>query len=391
MVLQITLKDVAAKAGVSTSTACRALRGDPRISETTSSKIKAVAERIGYRPDPLLSALSFRRRNNGSAAAATTLAYISNDRRLIYEDIDECPGDLPAMHYQEMCFEGAFNRARELGYNLEHFRINRGGLTPKRLSQILRARGIVGMCFAPIGDVRSQAMELDWARFSSASIGVSLQNPLLHRSSTHHFHGMRLCLTRIAELGYRRIGICLDEVTSQRTENMWLAAALLFGSERPQIKLSIRMLPRSEVEVDVQQNFVRWFEQEKPDAVIGSREVYDWLGGMGLRVPQQVGFASLNWSSFNEDFSGVEQCTGRIAAAAIDLVVEQMHKCEYGVPEFQRTVLIKGLWRTGATLRSGPELSAEREKEILRPRRGKNEVLAKLKGTAVESLGSKRR
>ena len=46
-----TIKDIAARAGVSVSTASRALNDNPRISEATREKIKKIAVEIGYHPN----------------------------------------------------------------------------------------------------------------------------------------------------------------------------------------------------------------------------------------------------------------------------------------------------------------------------------------------------
>lgn len=46
-----TIKDIAIRAGVSTSTASRALNDNPRISEKTRNKIKQIAADLGYHPN----------------------------------------------------------------------------------------------------------------------------------------------------------------------------------------------------------------------------------------------------------------------------------------------------------------------------------------------------
>ncbi|MET8049479.1 MULTISPECIES: LacI family DNA-binding transcriptional regulator [unclassified Streptosporangium] len=55
--MAITLKDVAAAAGVSRSTASRALSGSPLIAPETRVAVKEVADRMGYRPNRAASAL----------------------------------------------------------------------------------------------------------------------------------------------------------------------------------------------------------------------------------------------------------------------------------------------------------------------------------------------
>lgn len=47
----VTIRTIAKKAGVSTSTASRALNDNPRISEKTRAHVKAIAQELGYRPN----------------------------------------------------------------------------------------------------------------------------------------------------------------------------------------------------------------------------------------------------------------------------------------------------------------------------------------------------
>src|SRR5699024_688693 len=47
----LTIRDIAAKAGVSVSTASRALNNNPRISAATRKRIQALAAAEGYRPN----------------------------------------------------------------------------------------------------------------------------------------------------------------------------------------------------------------------------------------------------------------------------------------------------------------------------------------------------
>ncbi|ANZ60456.1 LacI family DNA-binding transcriptional regulator [Secundilactobacillus paracollinoides] len=47
----VTIRDIAKRAGVSVSTASRALNNHPKISEKTRDKIKALADEMGYMPN----------------------------------------------------------------------------------------------------------------------------------------------------------------------------------------------------------------------------------------------------------------------------------------------------------------------------------------------------
>lgn len=56
--MAVSIDDVAARAGVSTATVSRALRGLPRVSETTRAKVLEVAQSLGYVPSPSASGLA---------------------------------------------------------------------------------------------------------------------------------------------------------------------------------------------------------------------------------------------------------------------------------------------------------------------------------------------
>ena len=61
----ITIRDVAEKAGVSVSSACKALLNKGRIGEETREKIKNVAKELGYKPNKVAQALSRKPLNIG--------------------------------------------------------------------------------------------------------------------------------------------------------------------------------------------------------------------------------------------------------------------------------------------------------------------------------------
>ena len=58
--MHVKLEDVATAVGVSLSTASRALRGNPAVSERTRRRVQAAAERLGYEPNRMASALRAR-------------------------------------------------------------------------------------------------------------------------------------------------------------------------------------------------------------------------------------------------------------------------------------------------------------------------------------------
>ena len=58
-----TMKDVAQQLGVHTTTVSLALRNSPKLPIETREKIQALAKKMGYHQDPMLSALTAYRSN----------------------------------------------------------------------------------------------------------------------------------------------------------------------------------------------------------------------------------------------------------------------------------------------------------------------------------------
>ena len=101
-----------------------------------------------------------------------------------------------------------------------------------------------------------------------------------------------------------------------------------------------------------ERTFNRWFKRHRPDAVVSSTtEPLQWLRAAGLRVPGDVGFASLFLAHAARGCSGFDQNFEQIAAAAVDAVIAQLHRNERGVPKSPQVVLVEGDWVPGRTVR----------------------------------------
>src|SRR5215211_7651893 len=60
---KVTIRDVAAKLGLSAMTVSLALRDHPRISLETKQRIRAAMDKLGYRPNPVARALATGKSN----------------------------------------------------------------------------------------------------------------------------------------------------------------------------------------------------------------------------------------------------------------------------------------------------------------------------------------
>ncbi|WP_269522239.1 LacI family DNA-binding transcriptional regulator [Coraliomargarita parva] len=338
------MKDVATAAGVSSSTVCRALNSNPQIPEATRKRIQKVAEELGYRPDPLLSAFASRRRGRKLGSSVTTIAYITN-----FATRDEWREN----PFYKRCYEGIRERVESLGYKLEHFWLGETGMNAQRLSRILYNRGILGICVAPMAHVR-EPIAIEWERFSCVTIGYSVMTPILHRSTPHHYHGMQLAIRQLYDLGYDRIGLCLFSDTSRRVDELWLSAAFLAQNGRLVLKgveardFAIKTyLFDDNTLADVPD----WCRREKLDVVISdNRIVAQTMRNAGISVPGEVDIATLNWNEANGGVAGINQRPDKIGAAAMDMLIGQMQRGERGIPDVPLTTMVEGVWVDGKSL-----------------------------------------
>ena len=173
-----TLEDVANRAGVHRTTVSLALRDHPRNPQQTRERIKGLAEKLGYRVNPLVSALMQSRRM-GKGVKHVTLAYVTSHPTR-YGWSPEGGHDRPNF------FPGAVERASDFGYKLEHFWLTEPGMSTERFCNILSVRGINGLLIGrlPPGET---SMELHWNRFSCVALGMTLRSPQLHHVTENHF------------------------------------------------------------------------------------------------------------------------------------------------------------------------------------------------------------
>lgn len=136
------MQDVAEAAGVHRTTVSLALRDSPRLPAARREEIKRVAEHLGYRPNPMVSALMTSRVSRREPKHQATLAFISVDQEvpLGWPDTNTTYG---------MMFRGARDRARRRGYLLTPFWIGDPKLQGERFAKIMTARSIHGLLIAP--------------------------------------------------------------------------------------------------------------------------------------------------------------------------------------------------------------------------------------------------
>jgi len=336
---RITQSDIARKARVTQTTVSLALRGHASVSVATRRRILALAAKMGYRPDPVLASLVAYRRTTRQATFQGVLAWVTN-----YPTEDGwCNGQ------QVGYFQGAEQRAKELGYVLKTIWLRQPGVKPDRLRQILQTRGIQGLLLAPQPEPH-MSVDLDWSQFSAVAFGYTLQRPQLHAVTNHQFRNMAHLIRRLHEFGYGRVGFAMPASQDERVVNNYLGGYLV---EQQKLKRADRVPYLLEQQFS-SEIFRRWLRRHAPQVVVTdlgtAARVQAWLEEWGWKMPQRVGIALPNVPFVGTSYAGIDEIPLLVGATAIDVVVGMIHRNERGVPAHPRYILIEGRWRDGASL-----------------------------------------
>lgn len=331
------MQAVAEAAGVHRTTVSLALRGSPRLPAETRARIREEAERLGYRPDPLVAALMTARAGRKKRGVRAALAFVGAE-----------PPAADATGAHARMSRGARERAAEQGYAVSFFRHPAAcGMSAARFSGMLGARGVHGVLIAP-GNRADLRLELDWARFSVVELGYNLAAPAFHGVVHDYFHSMLRALAEARARGRRRVGFVMPAAQDAKSHHLWRAAYLAAregwpARERPPILGG---------EAVTEEVLAEWLRRAGPDAVcgIGTSLLPTLRRVLGARFPREVAFVDLACHSREGGNAGIYQNWEQMGAAAADALVAMINRGERGVPEFARHTLTAGVWVDGTTL-----------------------------------------
>lgn len=333
------MKHIAAHAGVSVATVSYALGSNPRIPPATRDRIRRLARRLGYRPDPVLSALVAYRARTRPVADYGVIAILHD-----MEKTERPP------HSFRIQVEAATERAHALGYRTELFHIGSGEADSFRLSRTLYARGIRGiLCLT----LRRPSLRLEWEHFSSVVIGEYFSEPRLIHIGSHHAHVLSTTYRGLRSLGYRRIGFCNGRINEERKHHLYLSEYLkcLFLDG-----ISVADSPPLLHEPGTWSP-IPWLDRHRFDAVMTMvpDALIARLDRSRYKVPASLGVAGFILSS-SPDLAHLSGCTVNhkaIARRAIDTLQSMILRGQRGIPSSDDyyDVLVRGQWHSGRTTR----------------------------------------
>src|SRR3954471_735229 len=194
-----TVRSLARELGLSHTTVSDALRGQGRVDPATIVRVKKAASDAGYRRNPLAAAVMSELRRSRGGTFRGVLAAV---------DVFE-PDRAPHGAFHRELIVGGKERARQLGFKLEEFVVNRDGITISRLDSILQSRGIHGVLLLPSW-YSPDWTQLDWSRYAAVYTDYVIEKPPLHCVCCNHYRSMVALLGQLMERGYRRPGLYLE-------------------------------------------------------------------------------------------------------------------------------------------------------------------------------------
>lgn len=330
-------KDIALASGVSRATVSYALRNHPKISGKVRDLVMATAKRLGYRPDPLVAKLMAHLRVERPKRSLTKVAlfvpgyprsFVPNNKRL-----------------QQM-IAGAKKQALLHGFAFEEFWLEgEPKMTLPRLQRIVRARGVDGIV---IGSMRhaNERLDFDFKNLACAAIGYSMSAPAIDRACPHHFKMMRGLLDEIRRRGFKRIGALYNKRLEDASNN--LLSSAFFYTQRE--LAGSACLPIQIEETPTLEHVRNYLRQYRPDVLIGQGFVYSFLEALGIRVPEDISFVSIDLGDPPYDAAGIDGHYDIVAATAVDLVATQFTLNRKGIPAVPKVVMVDTDWQPGPSL-----------------------------------------
>ncbi len=341
---RVTLKEIASACDYSLMTVSYALRNHPKIPLLTREKIQAVARQLGYVPDPMLNALVGYREGLKRPDYRNTLGFVSNWSQ---------PARQAWAHFAPLLayFDGAKERASEMGYELEEFWLKERGMNPRRLSNILRSRGIRGLIIGPMLASRSR-LDLAWEHFSAVALDRSLVKPMLDHVTSNNASAIELVWHQLLHAKVKRVGLIQMRNGNERAgyyfqsfHELWQRRYQNLVHEVPTLILPDDLNSRQEEET-----ILRWYELHRPEVLLGFNMTYiALLERAGYRLHKDFRFIHLDLHPSDLPLSGIQQHPHKIGATAVEQLHLLLQKNAYGLPKLPQSTLVGVNWESGQT------------------------------------------
>lgn len=304
--MAVTLKDVALKAGVSTSAVSRTFTEGASVSAKTRKKVEKAATELGYRPNVLASSLTTRR--------TKLIGLVSNN---FHNPVFLQVFDLFTQMLQQ-------KGLRPLLVNLS------GDIGPDKALDMLLQYSVDGVIVA------SSTLQPDFAKsFRDAhipvvhSFGRCIAAPSVHTVGIDNRHSGEIAAQLLIDKGYKKIGFLGGPEKATSTQDRLEGFRNVFA-RHPELDLSINFADDYSFDAG-REAMGKILKGERSEAYFCGDDVLT-IGALsaaqsaGLSVPEDIGFMGLNdmemagWDNIN--LTTIHHPIRQIITSSVELLVD---------------------------------------------------------------------
>jgi len=351
---RVTIREIAEATGYSTFTVSAALRDIPKVKAATRAAIQKAAKELGYRPNPILSALGasrFRKQQDYLPIVAMAMV----------------PREPFWMRHFETKTEQVKALANTLGATVEVQAIHDEEMFA-RCSRQWFERGVEGILIRQwVGSLQLPSLSVRHDAFSWMStcmIDRGLDAPI-HCVSPDHKQNIITAWSKAVEAGYRRIGAVffehdaggeLHDDVDRRT------GATLAQLDYPTLpKIPPLWIPVGELSPkqagDVAIKWMKpWLDRYRPEVVIGLNAfVYHLVKRAGLLMPEHIAFLDLQHNFQNTRIQRTTvACLLDVEDVCLEVALKHLLRMianrERGLPIYPEKTLIQAPWHAGNSM-----------------------------------------
>lgn len=334
-----TMKDVAREAGVHQSTVSLALRNQPGIPVATRERVRAAADRIGYRPDPALDAFNFHRLAHQPARSSRALAFVADAKS--WDEFSRRPANAEILR-------GVRHAAAASGFVLESFLVGSSQLSSKRLDQILRARNTSCLIVGPLA-LETRGLSLDWTGLCAVRIeSFHLQTQIDIVAPDHRGAARRAFEELRRGDRQRRVGLIVREDEDLRLDGAVMSGFLTAQAcvpDLPEIPPYLLGTRESVAGAGVR----RWLRTHGVNAMLlgesrWRRELTETAKEEGLSLEA---FASLDLAGAEAGETGIDLQYFRLGEFAVESVAIRRQANRRGESVSQTATVLPFSWKPG--------------------------------------------
>lgn len=328
--MNVRLKDIALSIGCSTATVSMALRGDHRISNAKRHLIQTAAQKLGYRPNPILSALSSFR-SKKIKTFQSSIAWLTD-----WPQPNEWKNRKTFLDY----FSGAQEQAHELGFQLDPIWLREKG--PIKTASILLHRGVQGILVAPLPP-NQDALEFNFKNFIAVHVGRSLHFPPLPSVAHNHYQALLTTFEHCLQKKFKRIGFVMNEQHDRVSRFRWSAAFLTLQYRLPS---KASRIPIYHPEKFGHASFRKWLQTHRPDCVITNIPGMEFsFKTLQEEILNKIPLFSLVLDE-QKEIPGIFLNAPEIGRQAMNYLYSRIIRFHRGIPDHKIDLEIEGIWHS---------------------------------------------